>query len=136
MSVLPAIEEIAGKLDASLVLFHAINPIPGFREPDMSADADFVEGYRKRAEASLEEAAGPLREKGLNVSTMVLVGPAVDETLVAAEKCGADMIAMSTHGHSGIGRWIMGSVADAVLRRTHLPCLLLRPEQTGKGGGS
>jgi nucleotide-binding universal stress UspA family protein len=135
LSILPTIEEIAGKLDASLVLFHAINPIPGFDQPDtLAADADFVKEYQLRAEASLEKAAGPLREKGRKVSTMVLVGPAVDETLVAAEKSGADMIAMSTHGHSGIGRWIMGSVADAVLRRTHLPCLVVRPEKVAKAG--
>jgi nucleotide-binding universal stress UspA family protein len=134
LSVLPSIEEIASKLGASIVLFHAINPVPGFPGTEIIAsDPEFIREHSERANEFLEKAAGPLRDRGLDVRTMVLVGPVVDETLVAAEKCSADMIAMSTHGHSGIGRWILGSVADGVVRRTHLPCLLLRPEKAGRG---
>jgi nucleotide-binding universal stress UspA family protein len=129
LSVLPTIEEIAQKLGSSVVLFHAINPMVGtFPGAEMwAADARLVEEQKAAALKFLDECAEGLTAKGLEVSTLVLVGPAADETVVAAQQNGADMIAMSTHGHSGVGRWIMGSVADAVLRRTHLPCLLLRP---------
>jgi nucleotide-binding universal stress UspA family protein len=138
LSVLPTIEEIAKKLDASLVLFHAINPMVGtFPGAEMwAADARLVEDQKEGALKFLNECAEGLKAKGLEVSTLVLVGPAADETVVAAEQNGADMIAMSTHGHSGVGRWIMGSVADAVVRRTHLPCLLLRPAEAGKADAS
>jgi nucleotide-binding universal stress UspA family protein len=131
LSVLPAIEEMASKLDASLVLFHAINPtVASYPGVEMwAADARLVEDQKQAATKFLERLAEDLKAKGLDVSNVVMLGPVVDEIALAAESNDADMIAMSTHGHSGIGRWVMGSVADAVVRRTHLPCLLLRPEQ-------
>jgi nucleotide-binding universal stress UspA family protein len=133
LSVLPTIEEVALGLHASVVLVSAVNPIVG-TFPGMetwSADERVVEEGKEAAKAFMQKAGEGLKAKGLEVSMMVMVGPAVVEILNAADQTGADMIAMSTHGHSGIGRWVMGSVADAVVRRTHLPCLLLRPEKAG-----
>jgi nucleotide-binding universal stress UspA family protein len=138
LSVLPMIEDLARKLDASLVLFHAINPtVASYPGVEMwAADARLVEDEKKAATEFLEGAAKGLKAKGLKVSILVMLGPVVDEIVMAAKANNVDLIAMSTHGHSGVGRWIMGSVADAVVRRTHLPCLLLRPEQTNAAGGA
>jgi nucleotide-binding universal stress UspA family protein len=49
-----------------------------------------------------------------------------------AEEVGAGLIAMATHGRSGVDRWVMGSVADGVVRRSSLPCLLVRPAEAGR----
>jgi nucleotide-binding universal stress UspA family protein len=140
LSVLPTIEEVALGLHASVVLVSAINPTVGnFPGMEMwSADERVLEEGKEAATAFMQQAAERLKGKGLDVSMKVMVGPAVVEIIVAAEQEGADMIAMSTHGHSGIGRWVMGSVADAVVRRTHLPCLLLRPAavKAGEAKGS
>ena len=131
-SVLPAIEELAYKLEASLLLFHAINPLiasyPGIEV--LAADDRFGQEQTRAAEKFLGHTAEELNSRGVPTAWLVSFGPAVDGIVNAAREKRADMIAMSTHGHTGVGRWLLGSVADAVLRRTHLPCLLLRPRQT------
>ena len=52
----------------------------------------------------------------------------------AAQLRGADLIVMSTHGRSGLGRLILGSVAEAVLRSTTTPILLVRASEGAAGG--
>jgi nucleotide-binding universal stress UspA family protein len=39
----------------------------------------------------------------------------------------ADMIAMSTHGRTGVSRWLMGSVADKIIHHAHIPVMLIHP---------
>ncbi len=61
----------------------------------------------------------------------VRAGPAVEAIIsLAAEREGA-LIVMSSHGRGGLGRLVFGSVADAVLRESHLPVLLVRPQAGG-----
>ena len=74
----------------------------------------------------LEKAAAGLRENGIAVNLMVSVGNAAEEIINAAKKTGANVIAMSTHGYSGIKRWALGSVADKVLHSSEIPVLLVR----------
>ena len=132
-SVLPTIEDLAAACGATVVLFHAVTPViatyPGV---EMIATSDgMLDERRIAAERFLADTAAPLEAAGLAVSRLVTIGSPVDAILSAALELRADMIAMSTHGRSGVGRLILGSVADAVLLRTHLPCLLLRPEHVG-----
>ena len=130
-AALPFIQEFAKAFEASIVLFHVLFPpamaYSGFEAP-IATDRlwkDLEEVARKH----VGEAAEKLSDAGLSVKPIVSFGPAVDEIVRAATLEGADLIAMSTHGRSGVGRWIMGSVADAVVRRSDLPVLLVRPEQ-------
>lgn len=67
-----------------------------------------------------------------NISTDVLFGEAGDAIVEAAEQRAADLIVMATHGRSGISRSWLGSVAEAVLRGTALPVLLVRPQSDQK----
>jgi len=67
------------------------------------------------------------KRSGLEVGSLVTVGSTVDTIVTIAREEDADLIAIATHGRSGIGRWILGSVADGVVRRSHLPCLVVRP---------
>ena len=65
---------------------------------------------------------GQLREKfeadpDIRVETRLEDGDAAEEILRVAEEAGCDLIVMGTHGRSGLGRLLMGSVAEAVLRR-------------------
>ncbi|OGO25315.1 MAG: hypothetical protein A2144_09740 [Chloroflexi bacterium RBG_16_50_9] len=62
---------------------------------------------------------------------MVAIGNQADGILKAAEEAKADMIAMSTHGRSGLRRWAFGSITDKVLRGSSVPVLTVRaPEGT------
>jgi nucleotide-binding universal stress UspA family protein len=80
---------------------------------------------RLTAEADLSGVAVRVQAEGIPVDTRVYDAEAADAILRAAEAEHARVIVMSTHGRSGVGRWIYGSVADAVLRRSPVPVLLV-----------
>lgn len=71
-----------------------------------------------------------VRNGSQNVATVVVdgVSPAVG-ILETAERNAADMIAITTHGRSGLPRIILGSVADKVVRASHVPVLVVRPNK-------
>jgi nucleotide-binding universal stress UspA family protein len=80
----------------------------------------------------LNKVGAPLKQKGvtveIEVSTMFDVKSvnAAEEIINFADKTRVDMVAMSTHGRSGVGRWVLGSVADRVLHEGNTPLLLVR----------
>ncbi len=89
--------------------------------------AEEVAQLTKEATAYLEKVAGTMRARGLAVKTMVSFGNAAQEIVKAARAIDAKLIAMSTHGRSGIVRWAIGSVSDNVIRlEGKIPVLALR----------
>jgi nucleotide-binding universal stress UspA family protein len=78
------------------------------------------------ARAYLDRLTRSLGEEGFDIGSEVLTGSPPASILDYAQKIRADMIAMSTHGRSGIGRWVYGSVADRVLCASPCPVLLTR----------
>jgi nucleotide-binding universal stress UspA family protein len=79
------------------------------------------------AESYLDAVAARLKDEGITaVTTSVWYGPPAPTIIEAAEVSGADLIVMSTHGRSGLGRLILGSVAESVVRGTRTPIMLLR----------
>lgn len=76
--------------------------------------------------AYLEPLAAQLRDQGLTVHTSASPELAEDGILAEAEARDADLIVMTTHGRSGLGRWLYGSVAESVLARSPIPVLLVR----------
>jgi nucleotide-binding universal stress UspA family protein len=71
-----------------------------------------------QARAYLATVQKQIEARGLEASSEVRIGFAVNEIVGAAYKAGAGLIAIATHGHSGVGRWVLGSTADGVLRRS------------------
>ena len=72
--------------------------------------------------------ADRMRRRGLRVTTSVAVDAQAGHGILSeADAVGCDLIAMATHGRSGMGRMVLGSAADKVLRGTHVPLLLFRP---------
>jgi nucleotide-binding universal stress UspA family protein len=83
----------------------------------------------REAEQYLEGVRGQLAAKGVRrVESSVWYGPPASAIVEAALVTKADLIVMTTHGRSGLGRLILGSVAEAVLRGTATPILLLRSD--------
>jgi universal stress protein A len=81
--------------------------------------------------AHLEARARRLEElyagdPALRVEVRVVEGDPADEILRLADECGCDLIALGTHGRSGLGRLLMGSVAESVLRRAKCPVLTVK----------
>jgi nucleotide-binding universal stress UspA family protein len=83
---------------------------------------------KESAASYLEERADRMRRRGLRVTTSVAVDAQAGHGILSeADAVGCDLIAMATHGRSGVGRLVLGSAADKVLRGTQVPVLLLRP---------
>lgn len=80
----------------------------------------------------LNQVAARLRATGFDALISIRFGQPADEILAYAQELGCDIIVMSTHGRSGVGRWVYGSVADKVLRGSKIPVLLIRVQETVK----
>ncbi len=74
----------------------------------------------------LDQLSARVQGAGYKAVSAIRFGQPADEIIAYAAKSGCDLIAMSTHGRSGIGRWVYGSVADKVLRSSSIPVLLVR----------
>ena len=85
------------------------------------------------AKQYLEETAESLRQNGYHISTRVEVGEAAEQIILAATTLKADLIVMSTHGRTGIKRWLFGSVASHVLSLSRQPVLIV-PSRVVEGG--
>src|SRR5688572_18186977 len=119
--------EIAGPLDMKVMLLHVLEPMPPqVLEASPHVVIDDVESRRKEAEAYLEPVAAALRAKGVETSWAIRRGRPADEILAAAKESGADLLAMATHGRTGLGRLLFGSVAEAVLRHAPVPVFMIR----------
>lgn len=126
-AIVPFVLEIAGPLDIEVVLLRVVVPIPpSVVEGTRQVVVEDVETRQAEAETYLSGLAGELRDRGVRVRTEVRRGDPVTEIASAARELEADLIAMTTHGRSGLGRLLFGSVAEAVLRTTELPVLMMR----------
>ena len=125
--IIPLILEIAGPLDMEVVLLRVVVPIPpSVIEASRYVEVEDVEKRRIEAEAYLAPIVSALSVKGVRVTTQVRRGEPATEILAGAKEAGADLIAMTTHGRSGLGRLLFGSVAEAVLRHSEIPVFLMR----------
>jgi nucleotide-binding universal stress UspA family protein len=123
------LEEIS---DPTITLLHVINPVSVFGHA--SADGNFdVEEYRQaeqrrreRAEQLLEEYREKARERGLEVTTSLQIGKPAKRILETAEEHDIDHIVLGSHGRSGVGRVLLGSVAETVTRRSPVPVTIIR----------
>lgn len=128
--ILPFILEIAGPLDVEVVLLRVVTPMPpSVIEASPHVEIDDVEARLAEAGAYLAPLARSLGERGVRASTMVRRGEPAREILAGAREAGADLIAMTTHGRSGLGRLLFGSVAEAVLRHAEVPVFLMKLTQ-------
>jgi len=85
----------------------------------------------KKAREYLNKAGECLKNKGANIKTKAATGKAAEEIVKAADELKVDLIAMSTHGRSGLSRLTFGSVTDKVLRTANVPVLVVRaPKET------
>ena len=127
-AILPFAEQVAGPLDAEVVLLRVLEPASPI-ELVASAGVVTPDTFTLRdmdAKRYLSEIERRLSKKGVRVRTRVAFGPPAEEILAAAKATGADLIAMATHGRSGLGRALFGSVAESVLRASPVPVLLIR----------
>lgn len=111
----------------SPLLRHTLEMIQNIGEPDRSAT---LEAWETSAGEYLESVATRLRDAGVaDVEWTVVRGNPYELVAEQAETVGADLIVIATHGRSGFGRAMTGSVADHVMRETpHAAVLVVRPQ--------
>lgn len=128
-AVLRFLMEIAGPLDMTIMLLHVLEPITP-PAGDSMVILDDIEARRREAEEYLAPISAGLRSQGVDTSWSIRRGRPAHEILAAAKESGADIIAMATHGRTGVGRLLFGSVAEAVLRHASVPVFLIREPHT------
>ncbi|WP_221090859.1 universal stress protein [Deinococcus aquaedulcis] len=125
-AALPLAAGLADTCGAALTVAYVVpNVQTGYDGPYVRDIEQDLEAARQEGRAILRAAAA--RRAG--TQTLLLDGrasPVATCLLEAAQAQGADLIVMSTHGRSGLGRLLLGSVAEQVVRRAAVPVLLAR----------
>ncbi len=120
---------------AHYTLIHVIEPMITMGEPALpypaGIDAGLIDTRREEAQKHLDAVADRMRGRGLSVSTRVLIAMGSAATILdMAEREHFDLIAMTTHGAGGFRRFVLGSVADKVVRGSEKPVLAFRPKES------
>lgn len=110
--ILPVVARLAEPFDFTIDVLRALEPLPELGSPETSAAS------------YLAQVAGQLETRGLTVTYTVACGQAADVVVRHAGGAGVGLIAMTTHGRTGLGRRLLGSVAEGVLRAAPVPVLL------------
>jgi nucleotide-binding universal stress UspA family protein len=122
---LPFAADTAKAHGAKLVLLRVIHLI-FLEEPVTEAEQTVIAKEKERAGKYLEGVAKELRVEGLGVKADVGEGEIANTVLETAKAEGCDLICMTTHGFSGVERFIWGSIAEKVVRASNIPVLLIR----------
>lgn len=101
------------------------------RTPFPASIDQLEENMRGAIEDELFQIVQYLRSEGYTVETAVRFGDPAEEIIAFAKSEPVDLIAMATHGRTGILHLVLGSVAERVMRRAEVPVLLLRPSVRG-----
>ena len=129
-AILSHVEKMAIKFGARVVLLTCVEQklaYPGDLEVSAMArtDDDMVQ-QTQGAESYLHEVQTKLEQQGIRVSTTLMQGQPVEAILAVAAQENADLIAIASHGRSGLGRVFYGSVAAGILQRVDRPLLIIR----------
>ena len=127
-AVLPHAEAIAKFENGEIIILRVIDmPITEFLARDPLVADMIHKDAEKESEKYVHDKVAALEREHIKVNGMAKEGSVPDTILEVAEQTHADVIAMSTHGRTGMQRWLMGSVADKVVSHAHIPVMLIHP---------
>lgn len=125
-TALPLAEKIAARLGSRLILIYVSGSV---NDGQGSEHQLYLRRMAESAQAGIQVCIDSFKTKKINVDSVILEGEAASQIVEYARKEDVGLIVMSTHGHSGITRWALGSVADRILRATEKPLVLVRAKQ-------
>ena len=130
-AVLPIVADMAKKLDLEIELFRTYHVPYNVYSGDEGLYAvnyeELLAGLRDEAAEYLEKKAADLKRLGVaKVQCVTKEGLAADEIISLGRKTPDNLIAMSSHGRSGVRRWVLGSVTELVVRHSGDPVLVIR----------
>ena len=136
-SILPKLQTLvfdnAPGADVEVTLLRVIstvnfNVLTDNKAAQLPISADDLEDITKKEQQYLDSVAGKLRSNTVAVMTRIVVGNAAEEIVKVGKEIKANLIAMSSHGRTGIIRWAIGSVTDRVMRlEGTIPVLAVHP---------
>ena len=129
-TIIECAEVLAKALDAELVLLQVLEPlriVAGFESVALSSIPQGEESIKASARAYLGNVEKPLKQKGIKTSVEIVWGSAAERIIEYTESNNIDLITISSHGRSGVGRWVLGSVTEKVLEAGDIPVLVARP---------
>jgi nucleotide-binding universal stress UspA family protein len=132
-TILPYVEELARQFHATLILLSIIEPPPMMVEPHggfstYALYVDEIPRYTREAKGYLTGLAEQLSKGQIQSKVCVEQGPTVQTILAVAQREQVDLIALASHGRSGLARVFYGSVAAGILHQTQWPLLLIRAQ--------
>jgi nucleotide-binding universal stress UspA family protein len=136
-TMLPPATDVAKSLNAELVLarafqvpptaYYRTEDVPPVAEPFIPTYDDLVADEIRESQEYLGAKAKEARSRGVDkVRTEVLNGPAAEEIVKLARITEGSLIAICTHGRSGVRRWLLGSVTEKVVQLAESPILIVR----------
>lgn len=131
--ILPHASAQTERFGSKMVLLQVISArgtisAPGIEAMPIPVPLDQMPQDEAAAKQYLEGLAQPLRHKGLDVECLTLIGSPGERIVKYAEENDFDLVALATHGRSGLGRLVFGSVADHIIRNSGRPILLIKPK--------
>ena len=125
------VEQLALCLGSKVVFMQVMEPTATMVSPyDMVPyyDAEAMDRRTKETSSYLHGIVEEFREKGVDASSVTVQGPVVRSILDVADEEAVDLIAMASHGRSGLARVFYGSVAAGILHQADRPLLIVRAE--------
>lgn len=131
-AAIPHAEALAKAFGSRVTIIYVIEPVsiypqPGIIGPVISVPMD-TEQEKENLRGYLEKSVESLKKDGVDARYVIEEGDAALRIIDYSHETGINLIIMTTHGRSGIARWVYGSVADKVLRESKLPVLLIRSQ--------
>ena len=129
----PYAARLARLMGARVLCLHVLEPVvPAVGWTPIAEPlpvADVGEQLEDSAARELPRFAGCEEFEGLDVEDVITRGEAASEIVRVAAERGVDLIIISSHGRTGLGRILFGSTAESVVRRAHCPVLVVKPEE-------
>ena len=132
--VLHFAREIAQQSHSTLCVLH-VTPLPPNAAEFSQIPMDPYPVWEKTAQVELEKlTVAHLEGRGVAYKIETRSGEAADGILRQAQETDADLIVMATHGRKGVSHFLIGSVAERVIRRSPRPVLVVRPKEAAAAG--
>ncbi len=110
-----------------LYLVHIASPEPDFVGYDVGPETErkaVAERFRNE-HRDLQELADKVRERGVETTALLVQGPTVEKILAEAERLGSAHIVVGTHGRGAVGRLLLGSVSEGLVRHAAAPITVI-----------
>lgn len=135
-AVLRRARELAQRDGARVYLLHVADPDPDFVGFDAGPDSvrDQVATELREEHRTVQAHADALRAEGLDATALLVRGATVATILHEADKLGAEVLVVGTHGRGAIARALMGSVSTGLIAKSDVPVLVVPTRPAGEAG--